>query len=342
MRPSAQTVLISLPALIALSFCSSVNKGMQPPAAFCECRGIQQREISKENAERFGFFSSKLYKNYRENLKNEINIFGVTPAYALWYIDVGSSFPMDVCRANDGFHMKTVINHDIRSHRFTLNRNERMLADIARGEFDGYFRTFAREAAKFRRILYYRFGYEMNGDWFAWGEQPENFKKAWRRVHLIFHQEGAHNVEWIFSPGVLWQNRTFKDDILVYYPGDDVVDIVGLDGYNFGDHHSEYHRWESFEQVFAKSLVGIARFNKPIWIAEVGCAADARRSEWMKNFFRFIDRNPCIEVFIWFNDNKQHEPNFRLDADSATLEAFRQWVSEGSPGKKDDRKLVMR
>ena len=40
-------------------------------------------------------------------------------------------------------------------------------------------------------IYYYRFGFEMNGDWMAWGMKPERFKRAWIHVWKLFQQTGA-------------------------------------------------------------------------------------------------------------------------------------------------------
>ena len=76
-----------------------------------------------------------------------------------------------------------------------------------------------------------------------------------------------NNVQWVFSPGVVWGEKTFESDILPYYPGDEYVDIVALDGYNFGDEHDEYHQWESFHKVYGGSIAGLMSFNKPMWIA---------------------------------------------------------------------------
>src|SRR5690606_22644377 len=156
------------------------------------------------------------------------------------------------------------------SHRNDFHTLDSILA----GRWDKYFRNFARDARAERQIIYYRFGYEMNGDWMVWGEQPEKFVKAWRRAWKIFKEEKAHNVRWVFSPNVIWGDRTVKSDIVPYYPGDKFVDVVGLDGYNFGDLHSRNHNWKSFTDVFQVSLDGLKRHfpNKPLWITEIGCA----------------------------------------------------------------------
>ena len=84
------------------------------------------------------------------------------------------------------------------------------------------------------------------------------------KTHLIFKKAGAHNVKWMFSPNVLWGDKTFEKDILPYYPGDSLVDMVGLDGYNFGDHKSAHHKWQSYDEVFGASIDDVA--TPGIWV----------------------------------------------------------------------------
>lgn len=64
------------------------------------------------------------------------------------------------------------------------------------------------------------------GAWFWWGDEgPEVFKKLWIDMFNYFKQEGVNNLIWVFT------------DIPEYiatdwYPGDEYVDIVGVDIYN--------------------------------------------------------------------------------------------------------------
>jgi hypothetical protein len=49
-------------------------------------------------------------------------------------------------------------------------------------------------------------------------------------------------------------------------------------------------------------------------------------------FFAYLDRHPCIEVFVWFNENKKNEPDFRLEPDTVALNVFRQWLAGANSG----------
>lgn len=178
--------------------------------------------------------------------------------------------------------------------------------------------------------MIFRFGFEMNGDWFSWGHKPEPFKNAWRRIHHLFRQADASNVMWMFSPNVAPAYGNELQNPLTYYPGDDVVDIVGVDGYNFGDRYSRWHRWKSYEAVFETTLEALSRLDKPLFISEIGCADDRRKPAWIEDFLSRVSKDQRITAFIYYNfyPKKRGYPNWRLDSDQATLEVFRKWAFE--------------
>jgi hypothetical protein len=194
------------------------------------------------------------------------------------------------------------------------------------GAFDGFFRDWARAARDEGRRVLLRFGFEMNGSWFSWSLRPEPFRAAWRRVHGLFSKEGASNVEWVWSPNVVSVPDEGGNAMHLYYPGDDHVDWVALDGYNFGDEHDEWHRWESFAAVFEKPLAELAaRYPaKPIMIAETGSAPGPRRPAWIREAHAYLQGKPRVRALVWFNYDKRREgePDWRIDTSPESLEAF--------------------
>jgi mannan endo-1,4-beta-mannosidase len=66
-----------------------------------------------------------------------------------------------------------------------------------------------------------------SGAWFWWGAHgPENFKQLWRLMHdRLTNHHGLHNLIWEFT------SSAAKSGHLNWYPGDDVVDMIGLDIY---------------------------------------------------------------------------------------------------------------
>lgn len=67
--------------------------------------------------------------------------------------------------------------------------------------------------------------HEAEGGWFWWGAKgPDSFKKLWRLMYDRYTTvDHLHNLVWVYSATV--------DQKPDWYPGDDVVDIVGADAY---------------------------------------------------------------------------------------------------------------
>ncbi|OWF47696.1 uncharacterized protein LOC110454029 [Mizuhopecten yessoensis] len=76
--------------------------------------------------------------------------------------------------------------------------------------------------------------HEMNGNWFWWGTNSRTKNTAHEYILLYRYvveylrdQKGVHNVLYAYSPGKLHHNT----DYMTYYPGDDYVDVLGMDFY---------------------------------------------------------------------------------------------------------------
>lgn len=82
-------------------------------------------------------------------------------------------------------------------------------------------------------VVVYRPYHEMNRDAFWWhSPHPAEFVELWRyTVRYLTEDRGVHNVLYFFSPGSMNEIDLQQFPPHVYYPGDDAVDIVGLDLY---------------------------------------------------------------------------------------------------------------
>jgi hypothetical protein len=108
-----------------------------------------------------------------------------------------------------------------------------------------------------------RFAHEMNGSWYAWGQQPEEYLATFRRVATAVHEEvpGAAMM-WApnYGGGYPFEGGAFTagagspaaalldtdgdgavtgadDPYAPYYPGDEYVDWVGMSLYHWGSAH---------------------------------------------------------------------------------------------------------
>jgi hypothetical protein len=117
------------------------------------------------------------------------------------------------------------------------------LSEVAQGDHDGAFEVAAQAIARAQPKAIIRLGWEMNISnmaWFAGGHEAD-YIAAFRRVVGIFRQASA-DFRYDWCPG--WGNQDAAADKI--YPGDDVVDIIGLDVYDFKYDGSPEERWARF------------------------------------------------------------------------------------------------
>lgn len=115
----------------------------------------------------------------------------------------------------------TVSDHAVRT----------LLRAGAAGRFDGHYRALARNLVRLKvpdTVIV--LGWEMNGTTYTHrcGPDPESWKEYWRRIVGTMRSVSGQRFRFDFTP-----NRG-RDDIgwTSCYPGDDVVDIVGMDTYD--------------------------------------------------------------------------------------------------------------
>ena len=111
--------------------------------------------------------------------------------------------------------------------------------------------------------VFVRFAHEMNGSWYAWGQQPDGYVEAFRIVAAAVHA-GAPASAMVWAPnegaGYPFIGGAFgaapgspeaaaldtdgdgeltrsDDPYAPYYPGDDAVDWVGMSLYHWGNTH---------------------------------------------------------------------------------------------------------
>ena len=197
------------------------------------------------------------------------------------------------------------------------------LRTIVNGNHDAFLREWAEGATRWGKPFYLRFAHEMNGDWYPWsprvnGNSSEEYVAAWRHVVTIFRDAGADNVLWVWSPNIIYPEAGISYQEV--YPGDDYVDWLGLDGYNWGGDD-----WMSFREVFSDSYDAITQLSqKPLMIAETASAeAGGDKASWIvEGLLEDVpERFPRVKAVVWFNRDK--ETDWRVESSKESLEAFR-------------------
>lgn len=175
---------------------------------------------------------------------------------------------------------------------------------------------------------------------------------AWRRVVEIFRTRSAAPVRWLWSvsagnpythaaSGGLhwnWYDR--------YYPGDDVVDAVGLHAFN--DPIGQ-HAWIPFVELVdgeaadhALSSLSERHLHKPIFLSELATdeqPGNARgKAAWIRNAFASVRRCAPVTAVVWFDAHKERDWRFASSPASAAAyrDAARPMAASRSPGAASD------
>jgi len=73
--------------------------------------------------------------------------------------------------------------------------------------------------------------HEAGGRWFWWGLDADACNELWRVMYDRFtNYHGLNNLIWVWTSAAEW-NKPYSDGYK-WYPGDEYVDIVGIDIYN--------------------------------------------------------------------------------------------------------------
>ncbi|RYX84159.1 hypothetical protein EON83_11660 [bacterium] len=193
------------------------------------------------------------------------------------------------------------------------NPNAVQLRDIAAGKYDTYIDSWANSARAFGGEVWLRFGHEMNGNWYPWaisaqGGNTAPYLSAYHRIHDRFRKAGASNVRWIWCFNAESVPQAAWNDPKHAYPGDDYVDAIGIDGYNFGD-TTAHSRWQSFSQIFAAPYAMASKQwpRKPLFIAETGCSSTGGdKASWLKDMDETLrTKFTRIESLTWFEAAKE-------------------------------------
>jgi hypothetical protein len=197
---------------------------------------------------------------------------------------------------------------------------------INNGSQDGVISTKANGIKALGKPVFLRFGHEMNGNWYPWdgthnGSSGANYIKAYRRIHDMFVSQGATNVVWVWEPNAEDIPTASWNHWTNYYPGDDVVDWVGIDGYNFGSTNG-MTAWNSFEKLM-QGIYNDYAGRKPLMISETASTeTGGNKAQWIRDASTAVkSKFPSIAAVLWFDQKK--ETDWRFDSSTNTLNAFR-------------------
>lgn len=212
-------------------------------------------------------------------------------------------------------------------------------ADILAGRFDGYLADFAGWLKAWGGPVVVRLGHEMNLRRYHWGTSageygpasPGLYRRMFRYVVDAVRGRGARNIRWAFCPNAeslphpKWHQAPWNT-AAAYWPGGRYVDVLGMDGYNWGTsrnraQHGWQSRWQGFGQMFGelrRELAGLAP-DKPLVVFETSCSLDGgARGPWLEDALKLC-RAWGVRALVWFQARKELDWRLMAERDRAAL-----------------------
>ncbi len=259
---------------------------------------------------------------------------GVAPSVVSWFADFTAPPPVAEVARVAGWGADPIITWE--PWRAVgdgdYDRESITMADIAAGVHDDYLYWWADEFAASGETVYLRFAHEPNGHWYPWspagGTPAETYVAAWRHVHDLFEAKQAHNVRWVWAVNAPYPGSS---PIGSLYPGDDYVDLLGLDAYNWGTTQS-WSRWREPEELLGSALDEVTRSapDRRVVITEIASAeAGGSKSQWIRDMVRYLDSRQEVSAFVWFDHDK--EADWRLDSTPESAAALAEAVKREHP-----------
>ncbi|WP_129309103.1 glycosyl hydrolase [Streptomyces sp. L2] len=167
-----------------------------------------------------------------------------------------------------------------------------LLRQGAAGDFDQHFRTLAQRLVNLKvpdTVIV--LGWEMNGTTYTHrcGPDPEAWKTYWRRIVTTMRSVPGQKFRFDFAPSRGRDAVPWTD----CYPGDDTVDIIGMDSYDqptglsFDEQVKEPYGLQ--RQVdFAKA------HGKPISYPEWGLFRNGDNAEYMRRMLAWMDAHKPV------------------------------------------------
>lgn len=178
------------------------------------------------------------------------------------------------------------------------------LAAVTSGSLDPVIRRRARAIAALGRPFFLRWFWEMdgrhNGEGGPFSVTGRDYVAAWKHIRAIFAAEGAGNAVFVWCPNA-WAFDTGRGPD--YYPGDDQVDWICADGYDWFPANPGA-RDLSFRSVFQKWYDWASRRPKPLMIGEYGALehGTGHKARWITDARNTIKSAfPKIKAVVWFN-----------------------------------------
>ncbi len=182
--------------------------------------------------------------------------------------------------------------------------------------------------------LYVTINHEPETNESAANGNAEDYVAMWRTFVEVLRAQGGDDITvvWTMTSGSFSDGRADE-----WYPGDDVVDVIGADVYNWYTCQGSDRSWVDLESLLIDPLAFARDRDKPLALPEFGSSEDRnepeRKASWLRDAAATLDREDIaddIEFAAWFNvtapGGTWPECVWSHDSTAASAEAFAEFA----------------
>ena len=147
--------------------------------------------------------------------------------------------------------------------------------------------------------------HEHTGSWFWWGQAhctSEQYKALWKLTIGRLKEQGVTNVLYAYSPGTEGDGDETK--YLERYPGDDCIDLLGLDCYCWAP-EADSTQIANYAATLDKNLTMVCHLakqhQKAVALTETGYECLKTSDWWTHTLAPVIEKHPICYALVWRN-----------------------------------------
>ena len=164
--------------------------------------------------------------------------------------------------------------------------------------------------------------HENSGSWFWWGEKlctVDEYKALWNMLQDKLKADGFDNLLWSYSPGM--EDNLTAERLLVRYPGDDRVDMLGLDGYQWNADEKDKFIERGKQNLTV--LCDVAKeHGKIAALTECGLKNLTDSTWWSSTLLPTVDGFPISYLLVWRNYKDEWFGPSPAKPDAASFKEF--------------------
>lgn len=147
--------------------------------------------------------------------------------------------------------------------------------------------------------------HEHTGSWFWWGQElcsAEQYKALWKLTVDRLKEQGVVNALYAYSPGT--ENGGNPQEYMERYPGDNIIDLLGLDCYCFAP-SGDADAVAKYAQMLDTQLGMVCKLakqhSKAVALTETGYEGIKTAKWWTHTLMPVLDKHPISYVLVWRN-----------------------------------------